>query len=122
MKTEVKSAKMEELANIKFIIEFIIALTLGISAIIILFKIIFNKLDKNKNGKIEKEELTNADIEFCKELLKESIKTIAIGIYQQSGLTSKQINNMLLSEVKKAKNIIDETIKIEKEKENNEKN
>ena len=54
--------------------------------------------------------------------IKESIKTIAIGIYQQSGLTSKQINNMLLSEVKKAKNIIDETIKIEKEKENNEKN
>ena len=115
-------AKMKELGQIKFIIEFIIALTLGLSAIIILFKIIFNKFDKNKNGKIEKEELTTADIEFCKELLKESIKTIAIGIYQQSGLTSKQINNMLLSEVKKAKNIIDETIKIEKEKENNEKN
>ena len=113
---------MEELAHIKFIIEFIIAVTLGLSAIIILFKIIFNKFDKNKNGKIEKEELTTADIEFCKELLKESIKTIAIGIYQQSGLTSKQINNMLLSEVKKAKNIIDETIKIEKEKEKNEKN
>ena len=113
---------MSELAHIKFIIEFIIAVTLGLSAIIILFKIIFNKFDKNKNGKIEKEELTTADIEFCKELLKESIKTIAIGIYQQSGLTSKQINNMLLSEVKKAKNIIDETIKIEKEKENNEKN
>lgn len=113
---------MDELANIKFIIEFIIAITLGLSTIIILFKIIFNKFDKNKNGKIEKEELTTADIEFCKELLKESIKTIAIGIYQQSGLNSKQINNMLLSEVKKAKNIIDETIKIEKEKENNEKN
>ena len=98
------------------------ALILGLSALIILFKIIFNKFDKNKNGKIEKEELTNADIEFCKELLKESVKTIAIGIYQQIGLSSKQINNMLLSEVKKAKNIIDETIKIEKEKENNEKN
>ena len=113
---------MEELAHIKFIIEFIIALTLGLSAIIILFKIIFNKFDKNKNGKIEKEELTTADIEFCKELLKESKKTITTGIYQQSGLTTKQINNMLLSEVKKAKNIIDETIKTEKEKENNEKN
>ena len=113
---------MSELAHIKFIIEFMIAIILGISAIIILFKIIFNKFDKNKNGKIENEELTTADIEFCKELLKESIKTIAIGIYQQSGLTSKQINNMLLSEVKKAKNIIDETIKIQKEKENNEKN
>ena len=113
---------MEELANIKFIIEFIIAIILGISAIIILFKIIFNKFDKNNNGKIEKEELTTADIEFCKDLLKESIKTIAIGIYQQSGLSSKQINNMLLSEVKKAKNIIDETVKNEKEKENNEKN
>ena len=113
---------MEELANIKFIIEFIIAIILGISAIIILFKVIFNKFDKNKNGKIEKEELTDADIQFCKELLKESIKTIATGIYQQIGLTSKQINNMLLSEVKKAKNIIDETIKIEKGKENNEKN
>ena len=113
---------MSELAHIKFIIEFIIALTLGLSAIIILFKILFNKFDKNKNGKIEKEELTTADIEFCKELLKESIKTITLGIYQQSGLNSKQINNMLLSEVKKAKNIIDETIKIEKEKENNEKN
>ena len=113
---------MKELVNIKFIIEFIIAITLGLSAIIILFKIIFNKFDKNKNGKIEKEELTDADIQFCKELLKESIKTIATGIYQQIGLSSKQINNMLLSEVKKAKNIIDETIKIEKEKENNEKN
>ena len=113
---------MKELTQIKFIFEFIIALALAISATIILFKIMFNKLDKNKNGKVEKEEITNADIEFCKELLKESIKTIATGMYLQSGLTSKQINNMLLSEVKKAKNIIDETIKIEKEKENNEKN
>ena len=113
---------MEELTHIKFIIEFIIALTLAFTAIILLIKILLNKYDKNKNGKIEKEELTTADIEFCKELLKESIKTIAIGIYQQSGLTSKQINNMLLSEVKKAKNIIDETIKIEKEQEKNEKN
>ena len=37
-----KNTKMNELAHIKFIIEFIIAVTLGLSAIIILFKIIFN--------------------------------------------------------------------------------
>ena len=111
---------MNELAHIKFIIEFIIAVTLGLSAIIILFKIIFNKFDKNKNGKIEKEELTTADIEFCKELLKESIKTIALGMFKQSNMSPKQINNMMYKEVKNSKNLIEETIKKEKEKNKNE--
>ena len=113
---------MGQIEQIKPIIEFAITIMLAIITLILLIKMLFKKIDKNKNGKIEQEEITDADIEFCKELLKESIKTIAVGIYQQSGLTSKQINNLLLSEIKKAKNIIDETIKIEKEKENNEKN
>ena len=81
---------------------------------------LFKKIDKNNNGKIEKEEITEADIEFCKELLKESIKTIALGMYKQSGMTSKQVNTMMLKEIKNSKNLIEETIKKEKEKENNE--
>ena len=110
---------MEKLAQVKNLIEFGITIILGIIALILLLKLIFKKLDKNKNGKIEKEEITDADIQFCKELLKESIKTIAIGLYKQGGLNTKQISNMMLNEVKKSKNLIEETIEKETNKNEN---
>ena len=111
---------MEQITNIKAYIEFGITIILAITALILLLKMLFKKIDKNKNGKIEKEEITDADIEFCKELLKESIKTIALGMYQQSGMNSKQVNAMMLKEVKNSKNLIEETIKKEEEKNKNE--
>lgn len=112
---------MEQITNIKGYIEFAITIIVAITALILLLKMLFKKLDKNNNGKIEKEEITQADIEFCKELLKESIKTIALGMYKQGRMTSQQINTMMIKEIKNSKNLIEETIKKEKEK-NNEKN
>lgn len=112
---------MEKLTQIKSIIEFGIAVILGIIALTLLVKMLLKKADKNNNGKIEQEEITDADIQFCKELLKESIKTIALGMYKQGGMNSKQVNSMMLKEIKNSKNIIEETIKQEEEKNNNEK-
>ena len=111
---------MEQIAQIKPIIEFAITIMLAIITFVLLMKMLFKKIDKNKNGKIETEEITDADIEFCKELLKESIKTIALGMYQQGGMNSKQINSMMLKEIKNSKNLIEETIKKEEEKNKNE--
>lgn len=108
---------MEKLEDIKGLVEFMITIIIGITTLILLTKMIFKKADKNKNGKLEEEEINNADIEFCKELLKESIKTIAIGMYKQGGLDSKQVNNMMIKEIKNSKTLIDETIKKEKENE-----
>lgn len=111
------------ISNVKEYIEFGITVLLALISMVALFKLLFKKFDKNNNGKIDKEELTNADIQFCKELLKDSIKTIALGIYRNSGLQSKDTYNLMLNEVKKSKNIIEEEIKKEIEKENeNEKN
>lgn len=111
---------MEQITHIKGILEFGITIILGITALILLIKMLFKKVDKNNNGKIEQEEITDADIEFCKELLKESIKTIALGMYKQGGMNSKQVNSMMLKEVKNSKNLIEETIKKEEEKNKNE--
>lgn len=113
---------MEQITNIKGYIEFGITIIVAITALILLLKMLFKKIDKNNNGKIEKEEITEADVEFCKELLKESIKTIALGMHKQGNMTSEQINTMMIKEIKNSKNLIDETIKKEKEKKNNEKN
>lgn len=112
---------MEDLERIKAILELIGTILITISATILIFKLAIKKIDKNNNGKIEKEEITNADIEFTKELLKESFKTIAKGIFLETGLSSKKSYNLMLNEIKKNKNLIEETIKIEGEK-NNEKN
>lgn len=112
---------MEQITNIKGIIEFGITIVLGIIALILLTKMLFKRADKNNNGKIEQEEITDADIQFCKELLKESIKTIALGMYKQGGMSSKQVNSMMLKEIKNSKNIIEETIQKEEEKNKNEK-
>ena len=75
----------ELIQNIKTYAECIGAVILTIVAIIILIKIFIKKSDKNENGKIEKEELNEADIKFCGELLKDSIMTIAKGLSKQGG-------------------------------------
>lgn len=111
---------MQQITNIKGIIEFGITIIIGITALILLLRMLFKKVDKNNNGKIEQEEITDADIQFCKELLKESIKTIALGMYKQGGMNSKQVNSMMLKEVKNSKTLIEETIKKEEEKNKNE--
>ena len=98
------------LSTIKIWIELAGAIILAITCLIILLKIIFKKLDKNKNGKIEAEEINDGDIDFCKDLLKESVKIIASGIAKNSGMTGKQAYNFTLSEIKKAKNVFEETI------------
>lgn len=106
-----KGAKKLKIQEIKMYIEFAITIMISITALILLLKMIVKKRDKNKNGKIETEEIDEADMQFCKELLKESIKTIAIGLNKQGGLNSQQINKMMLNEIKQSKTLIEETIK-----------
>lgn len=114
-----KGARELKIPQIKEYIEFAITILIAITALILLLKMIIKKRDKNKNGKVDAEEIDEADMQFCKELLKESIKTIAIGLNKQGGLNSQQINKLMLNEIKQSKTLIDETIKGVK---NNEKN
>ena len=108
-----------KIQQIKTYIEFAITIVIAITALILLLKMLIKKRDKNGNGKIEADEIDEADMQFCKELLKESIKTIALGLNKQGGLSSKQINELMLNEIKKSKTLIDETIKGVKDNEKN---
>jgi len=103
------------ISNIKFWVEIIGAICLMIATIILLIKMLTKKIDKNKDGKIDKEEITNEDIEFCKELLKDSLKVIATGLAKQAGLSAKQAYNLTLEEVKKSKTIFEKEIEKEGE-------
>ena len=100
-----------KIQEIKTYIEFAITIIIAMTALILLLKMLIKKSDKNGNGKIEAEEINEADLQFCKELLAESIKTIALGLNKQGGLSSKQINQLMINEIKKSKTLIDETIK-----------
>ena len=95
-----------DIIKIKSYLELAGAITLLIASLIIIFKMLFKKIDKNKNGKIESEEITDGDIQFIKNLMQESIKTIALGICKNSGLNSKDTYNFMLNEIKNSKNII----------------
>ena len=106
-----KGAKELKIPQIKEYIEFAITIIIAITALILLLKMLIKKRDKNGNGKLDAEEIDDADMQFCKELLKESIKTIAIGLNKQGGLDSQQINKLMINEIKKSKTLIDETIK-----------
>lgn len=75
---------------------------------VLLIKMIVKKTDKNKNGKIESEEISDADLQFTKEMLKESIKTIASGLLNLSGITGKNAYNMLYQQVKASKKVFEE--------------
>lgn len=109
-----------DIEKIKPYIELAIMILIGISALILFIKLLVKKVDKNNNGKIEKEEITDADMQFLKEMLKESIATIATGMLNLNGITGKQAYNLLLNETKKNKTIFDELEKKEKEKEKGE--
>ena len=103
--------------EIKTYLELGIMIIIAIITVIMLFKLLFKKLDKNGDGKVEKEEITDADIKFIKEMLKESISTIATGMLTLNGLTGEKAYKMLLTEAKASKEIFN---KLEKENQNNE--
>lgn len=88
----------------------------AIAMIVFLIKMFIKKADKNKNGKIESEEISEADLQFTKEMLKESIKTIASGLMNLSGITGKNAYNMLFNQIKASKKIFEE---VEKQKTTN---
>lgn len=105
-----------DILKIKPYIELAITIIIGLCVLILLIRLIHKKIDKNNNGKIEKEEITDADMQFLKEMLKESIATIATGMLNLNGITGKQAYNMLLNETRKSKAIFDELEKKENEK------
>lgn len=80
----------------------------AIAMLIFSIKMLIKKVDKNKNGKIESEEISYADMQFTKEMLKESIKTIANGLLNLSGITGKNAYNILFQQVKQSKKIFEE--------------
>lgn len=108
--------------DIKQYIEITIMLIIGIASLILLIKILLKKVDKNKNGKIEKEEINNADLQFLKEMLKESFITIATGLSNMGGITGKKSYNLILTELKNNKAIFEEQENQQKEGEKIEKN
>lgn len=102
--------------QIKTYLELAIMAIIAVCSLVLLIKMIWKKADKNNDGKIEKDEITDADMQFVKEMLKESIKTIATGMLNLNGLTGKKAYNLLLNETKKNKTIFDELEKEENEK------
>lgn len=102
--------------NILIYIQIAGAAIFALSMAVFLIKMFIKKADKNKNGKIESEEINAADLQFTKEMLKESIKTIASGLLNLSGITGKNAYNILLNQVKESKKIFEE---VEKEKTTN---
>ena len=104
------------LEKIKNYLELAIMIIVAICSIILMCKLIIKKIDKNENGKIEKDEITDADMQFLKEMLKESISTIATGMMNLNGITGKKAYNLLLNETKKNKAIFEELEQKENEK------
>lgn len=109
-----------ELTQIKTYMEIAGSCIFFIAVLIFLIKMLKTKMDKNGNGKIEKEEISDADMQFLKEMLKESIQTIATGMQNLNGITGQNAYKILLSEVKASKKIFEESQK--KENRENEKN
>lgn len=105
-----------DISKIKTYGELIIMGIIALCSVILLIKLLIKKVDKNNDGKIEKEEITDADMQFIKEMLKESIATIASGMLNLNGITGKRAYNLLLNETKKNKAIFDEIEKKENEK------
>ena len=93
------------------------SIAIAITAIIILAKVIFKKLDKNKNGKIETEEISKEDLAFLKEMLKESFKTIASGLINENKITGKKAYNLIFENLKRNKKAIENLEKENKENE-----
>lgn len=109
-----------ELTQIKTYLEIAGSFIFFIAVLIFLIKMLKTRVDKNGNGKIEKEEISDADMQFLKEMLKESIQTIATGMQNLNGITGQNAYKILLNEVKTSKKIFEENEK--KEKKENEKN
>lgn len=97
-----------QMEQIKSYLELAIMVIIAICSIILMMKLLIKKIDKNKDGKIEKDEITDADMQFVKEMLQESIRTIATGMLKLNGITGKKAYNLLLNETKKNKEIFDE--------------
>ena len=108
---------MDTLETIITYAQVIGSIIIAITAFIILIQILFKKLDKNKNGKIENEEISSADLEFLKNMLKESFKTIANGLIDSNNITGKQAYNLIFTNLKQNKKTIEN---IKKENKNNE--
>ena len=71
-----------------------------------LIKLVFKKLDKNKDGKIENEEISKEDMKFLQEMLKESFKTIANGLIKENNISSKTAYSIIFENLKRNKNTI----------------
>lgn len=108
---------MDTLETIITYAQVIGSIIIAITAFIILIQILFKKLDKNKNGKIENEEIQPADLEFLKNMLKESFKTIANGLIDANDITGKKAYNLIFTNLKQNKKTIEN---IKKENKNNE--
>lgn len=89
-------------------IQIVGAAIFALAMAVLLIKMLIKKADKNKNGKIENEEISDADLQFTKEMLKESIKTIASGLLNLSGITGKNAYNMLYQQIKASKKVFEE--------------
>lgn len=92
------------------------SIIIGITALIMLIKLVFKKLDKNNNGKIENEEISKEDMKFLQEMLKESFKTIANGLIKENNISGKTAYSIIFENLKRNKNTIKN---LEKESEKN---
>lgn len=71
--------------NWEFYLKIAMYIILMISAIVLLWKIIFNKADKNKNGKLDKEEIDSSNVAYVMSFLMDTLKIITKGIVNDVG-------------------------------------
>ncbi len=71
--------------NWEFYLKIAMYIILMTSAVVLLCKILFNKVDKNKNEKIDKEEIESSDVAYVMSFLMDTLKIITKGIVNDVG-------------------------------------
>ena len=112
--------------NLEMYLKIIAYVLIVISGVILLFKLLFNKADKNKNGKIDKEEIESSNLAYVMSFLIDTLKIITKGIVNDTGckvataekLIAKALKNQDSKKIEKE--IVDEFNNQEKIKEQEE--
>lgn len=71
--------------NWEFYLKIAMYIILMISAVVLLIKILYNKADKNKNGKLDKEEIESSNLAYVMSFLMDTLKMITKGIVNDIG-------------------------------------
>jgi len=116
--------------NWEFYLKIAMYIILMISAVVLLIKILYNKADKNKNGKLDKEEIESSNLAYVMSFLMDTLKMITKGIVNDIGckvvtaekLIAKALKNQDSNKIEKEiKEDFENQEKIKEQEENDKK-